>query len=116
LIRRGGCPYVTKIVNAASAGARAIIIYNNEARNLIGELTSPIPNFDALTISASDGQFIIRQLRARGNGEVTLSLDLNNSEIPVEDSGTLADFTSWGLSPDFFIKVSIALLNRYVIL
>ncbi|KAJ3100388.1 hypothetical protein HDU96_010358 [Phlyctochytrium bullatum] len=106
LIRRGSCPFSTKIQNARDAGAIAVLIYNRAPTSL-GEIVSPIPGYPVLTISGADGEHLINLLKLRGNGQVAVTFDRNMTTFPVEGATLPSDFTSWGLNNDWSVKPNI---------
>ncbi|KAI9333345.1 peptidase S8/S53 domain-containing protein [Zopfochytrium polystomum] len=106
LIRRGTCLFVTKINNAFAAGARGIIIYNKFPGS-IGEIDSPISGFPVLTISGTDGEYLISRLIKDGNGNVSVLFAQKDSVFPVDGAGQVTDFSSWGPSPDLSVKPDI---------
>jgi aminopeptidase YwaD len=72
LVQRGELTFSDKVANAATAGAAAVIVYNNEAGPFRGELEeeSAIP---AVGISQEDGQ---RLLALLAQGPVTVDLSV----------------------------------------
>lgn len=73
LVSRGDIRFVDKVNAAAEAGARAVIIFNNQPGNFSGSLigASAIP---AVSVSQSDGQELRQAIRA-GQGTVRLTID-----------------------------------------
>ncbi len=74
VIRRGGCPFVTKVLNAQNAGATAAIIVNNissfpfDMGGTDGSITIP-----AIMVSKTDGEAIIAELASGVNATMSLS-------------------------------------------
>ncbi|HEY4551789.1 MAG TPA: M28 family peptidase [Bacillaceae bacterium] len=67
LIKRGELSFSEKVVNAANAGASAVIIFNNSAGGFSGTLGAPNPNHvPAVAISMADGERLAAQL---GSGQ-----------------------------------------------
>jgi aminopeptidase YwaD len=61
LIERGTLLFEEKVINAATSGALAVVIYNNEAGTFFGSANNvPIPS---VTISQSEGQMLVAALR-----------------------------------------------------
>ncbi len=61
LIERGDLLFNDKVINAAAAGARAAIVFNNGPGNFLGSLTSS--SIVAISISQEDGQRLLNDLR-----------------------------------------------------
>jgi Zn-dependent M28 family amino/carboxypeptidase len=61
LIERGGCTFKIKATNAQTAGAAAVVIYNNIAGQLNGTLGSPGQNIPVLGTLQSIGQELAGQ-------------------------------------------------------
>lgn len=94
LLERGKLTFTQKVYNAAKAGAKAVIIYNNTNGSFIGNLeqTMQIP---ATSITKKDGE----QIKKVGN--------LVARTILIEEKDILADFSSrgpvtstWEIKPD----------------
>ncbi|KAG0167333.1 hypothetical protein DFQ28_006295 [Apophysomyces sp. BC1034] len=102
LISRGGCLIVDKIIKAQSAGAVAVIIYNN----VPGIVTPSAPEQDVhieyAGISHADGETLFRYLQQHP-GE-TAHFPKNSKSFPIPTAGTISSFSSWGLGPDLSIK------------
>lgn len=78
LIERGGLQFQQKVANAAAAGARAAIIYNNEPGSFLGSLTEgAIP---AISISREDGQALLRDAQA---GTLRGSISVGGLDGPI---------------------------------
>ena len=69
LIQRGGCPFAVKATNAQTAGAAAVVIYNNAAGPLNGTLGTPGYNIPVIGTLQSIGVDTVTQL---AGGPVTL--------------------------------------------
>ncbi|WDE05621.1 S8 family serine peptidase [Thalassomonas viridans] len=94
LISRGSCNFSDKIINAADAGASAVIVYNNRggddaALTMSGLEDTTIPS---VFVSENSGNAIISALADNA--------DLNATFVPVQvveaDGGEMADFSSRG--------------------
>ncbi|KAJ3115154.1 hypothetical protein HDU96_001120 [Phlyctochytrium bullatum] len=100
LIRRGSCTFATKIINARQAGADGVILYNRSPESL-GGVVNPIENFPVFTVSGADGEKLIGVIQTRGNGNVTLEFQKNETIVGVPYGGKLASFSSWGPALDW---------------
>ncbi|MBO9129210.1 S8 family serine peptidase [Bacillus sp. 165] len=89
LIQRGEITFVDKIKNAAKAGAKAVIVYNNvdgEIPSYLGEAVGLIPSF---RLTKADGE----RLKALGNNA---SLTFGTLASTKTEGDTLASFSSRG--------------------
>jgi hypothetical protein len=107
LIERGTCPFSTKVTNASSAGARAVIVYNNTLGAqpfTMGGLTSITT--PAVMVSNPDGLALKSFVAA--NPAATLTIDVSSTVVAAPTTpDILLDFSSRGPSPDFGIKPDI---------
>ncbi|MEO6949356.1 MAG: M36 family metallopeptidase [Ginsengibacter sp.] len=99
LIDRGNCAFAIKVKNAQTAGAKAVIIINNDAANpteVIGmggdDNSITIP---AVMISLQDGAAIKNQLQNNVTVNVTLAADNNDADL---DNGIIAHEYTHGIS------------------
>lgn len=89
LVSRGSCSFAEKSAAAASAGAEAVLIYNNEAGPLEGTLGAQTPDLaPTVGILQSEGQDL---LAALANGPVLADLDLQQHIDSVETFNIIAD-------------------------
>ena len=94
LISRGSCNFSDKIINAADAGASAVIVYNNrdgdDSSLLMGELdNTTIPS---VFISENSGNAIIGALTQ----DATVRATFTPIQVVEADGGEMADFSSRG--------------------
>ncbi|WP_281559272.1 S8 family serine peptidase [Thalassomonas sp. RHCl1] len=94
LISRGSCNFSDKIINAADAGASAVVVYNNQggddsALSMSGLAGTSIPS---LFISENSGKAIIGALAE----DPALSASFAPFQIAEADGGEMADFSSRG--------------------
>jgi subtilisin family serine protease len=115
LIRRGGCGFYEKAINAQAAGAVAVVLYNN-IPGLVGATVAPPPDPPGLPpvtipvvgISDVDGALIDSRLQSGGPGSVTLTWTTELGSFPnVPGAGLIASSSSYGLAPDLTIKPDI---------
>ncbi|CRK33114.1 Minor extracellular protease vpr like protein [Verticillium longisporum] len=107
LVRRGSCAYTVKQQNLAAAGAKYVLIYNNEG-------TLQKPPFDATSpaliaaISADAGVAIVNTIKAGGN--VTADFSINPEQVVAIDydaGGRPSIFTSWSATYDLQFKPDV---------
>ncbi|KAH7305585.1 aminopeptidase Y [Stachybotrys elegans] len=92
-VGRGACPFSQKALNAAAAGAVAVIVYNNEPGMLSGTLGTPNPDYAAAVgISQEDSVAILAALAA---GEVTVDFNLDAVAENRVNYNVIAE-TRWG--------------------
>lgn len=96
LISRGGCSFLDKVTNAATAGATSVVVYNNNAANedeaiAMGSLeTTTIP---AVMVSLKSGNAILADLATDPTMELTIDPAIKVSNAKGDD---MADFSSRG--------------------
>jgi subtilisin family serine protease len=109
-ISRGQCTFSSKVTNASSAGARAVIVYDNvpgEAPDYVSMAGLSSSGPPVMMISNSDGLNLKTFLAA--NPGTTVSIDASNVEQSVPTTpGILAWFSSRGPSADFGIKPDLS--------
>ncbi|KAH8738208.1 peptidase S8/S53 domain-containing protein [Ilyonectria robusta] len=101
LIRRGTCEFISKATNAAEAGAKYIIVYNNEA-GVIPYDVSPVDGIKAAAmVTPEQGEKWIKLLQAGSKVVVEMS-DGSDGKVTFEQvrndltGGAVSTFTSWG--------------------
>jgi minor extracellular serine protease Vpr len=94
LIKRGGFTFTEKAKNAQTAGAIAVLIYNNTAGNFSGSLEQSL-TIPVASLSKRDGLFLQKK------SHLTARLEM------IEEKDLLADFSSrgpvtgsWDIKPD----------------
>lgn len=105
LVRRGTCSFYEKARNAQSAGAAAVVLYNNAP----GALTPTVAGSPAITIpvvmiSQVDGNALDAKITA---GTTSLTWTAQTVTNPVATAGRISSFSSYGLSPDLALKPDI---------
>jgi minor extracellular serine protease Vpr len=105
LIRRGGCGFHEKVVNAQNAGATGVVIYNNGAGRVTPNVTGPaqilIP---VVSITAADGELIDDRL---AGGPVDLTWTTQTVQEPIANGGLISASSSYGLNPELDIKPDV---------
>ena len=106
LIKRGDLAFTDKITNAAKAGAKAVIIYNNEANGdaLINMQYPEGQTVPAIFMGNSGGALIKANA---ANADFTVSFNGGQAHAANPGAGQMSDFTSWGLTPDLEFKPEI---------
>ncbi len=105
LIRRGTCSFYIKAFNAQTAGATAVILYNNAA----GALNPTVAGVSAITIpvvaiTATQGAALDALIAA---GATTLNWDAGYVAFPYGTGGLISGFSSFGLPPDLSFKPNL---------
>ncbi|HSM44965.1 MAG TPA: S8 family serine peptidase, partial [Acidimicrobiia bacterium] len=102
LIERGVCAFVAKSQRAYDAGAIAVVIHNNAPGNFNGTLgAQPAEPQIVVSISQEDGNYI------KGLTDPTWTWTEDVAAFPNPGAGLIADFSSYGLSPDLSLKPDI---------
>jgi minor extracellular serine protease Vpr len=107
LMRRGGCAFTVKAVNADAAGAEALVLYNHSPGS-IGPIVNPTPQpqvgIPVVMISKVDGEEIHNRL---ASGPVSLTWhELVTVENP--SGGLISAFSSYGLTAELDVKPDVA--------
>lgn len=99
LVRRGGCTFQEKIERIAEAGARAVVVFNNDDGPLIFMSgTRGSVDIPAVLVGAGDGEALLDRLR---DGEsVELSLEKGRTVRRSDAGNVLARLSSRGANPD----------------
>ncbi|MCC5794696.1 MAG: S8 family serine peptidase [Chromatiales bacterium] len=93
-IQRGGCDFQTKLRNAELAGARAVVVYNNQGAAIVMAGQRGSTNLPAVMIGQEDGERLFDALRSGSVVEIKLDKRLF---LATEDPGNVvAAFSSRG--------------------
>ncbi|HUE84614.1 MAG TPA: S8 family serine peptidase [Vicinamibacterales bacterium] len=106
LIRRGACTFHIKALNAQTAGAMAVVLYNNAPAH-IGSITvagTPAITIPVVGISGTFGTLIDSRL---ASGPVMMTWTDQLDSFPNPLSGLIAASSSYGVSPDLTLKPTI---------
>jgi hypothetical protein len=102
LIRRGTCTFYTKAFNAMSAGASAVVLYNNTAGRFSPTVAgSPAITIPVVAVSDTEGVAINDAIAA---GAQTLNWQTGTGSFVNPTGGLISSFSSYGLSPDLAVK------------
>lgn len=105
LIRRGGCTFHLKSLNAQNAGAIAVVLYNNVAGRFSPTVAGTPPiTIPVVAISDTEGVLINGRLAA---GDVTMTWTNVAYTAVNPTGGMISSFSSYGLSPDLAVKPDI---------
>jgi minor extracellular serine protease Vpr len=107
-IRRGGCGFYNKALNAQHAGADAVVLYNNAA-GALNPTVAPVPAgaepvmIPVAAITAADGQTIFNGVATAH----TLTWTDHTIEVPLATAGVISDFSSFGTDAELQLKPDI---------
>ncbi len=104
LIRRGGCSFRQKALNALAAGAEAVVIYNNVPGRFNPTVGSPPLSIPVVAISLEEGLLIDGRL---ASGSVYMTWTDQLGYFPNSTGGLISSMSSYGLSPDLSLKPDI---------
>lgn len=105
LVRRGGCAFHIKALNAQTAGAAAVVIYNNVPGRINATVVgTPAITVPTVSISDTEGALINSRL-ASGAVDLTWTADIGN--FPSATGGLVSSFSSYGLAPDLTLKPNV---------
>lgn len=97
LVQRGGCDFDVKVLNAANAGASAVIVYSLAGAPIVMEGSTGLSDIPAVMIGQADGNLFIEELDA-GN-DVTVLLEKGLLLEEDEDGNRMAGFSARGPGP-----------------
>lgn len=104
LVKRGTLTFVEKTMNAQTAGAAGIIVYNN-TNGLLSMATSPEIKIPQLFALKSDGDTMKAALDAGQKVSIEFQGDKKTTLNP--SAGQLSTFTSWGATSNLDFKPEI---------
>lgn len=99
LVQRGTCTFYQKALNAQQAGAKALVLYNNQAGTINPSVEGPTPiTIPVVIISQADGV----DLAGQANPVIEWTNQTTSSKDPA--GGQISSFSSWGVSADLTLK------------
>ena len=102
LIRRGTCSFYIKAFNAQTAGAAAVVLYNNAAGALNPTVAGAPPiTIPVVAITAAQGAALNAAIAA---GPTTLTWTGTAVGYPFGTGGLISGFSSFGLAADLNLK------------
>ncbi|MFP5114326.1 S8 family serine peptidase [Bacillaceae bacterium C204] len=104
LVKRGTLTFVEKTMNAQTAGAAGIIVYNN-TNGLLSMATSPEIKIPQLFALKSDGDTMKAALDASQKVSIEFQGDKKTTQNP--SAGQMSTFTSWGVTSNLDFKPEI---------
>ncbi len=105
LVRRGTCTFHQKALNAQTAGASAVVLYNNAPGRVSPTVAgTPAITIPVVAITAADGAAISNALDAEPQ---TLTWQSTLGTFTNPTGGLISSFSSYGLSPDLSLKPDI---------
>lgn len=110
-ITRGSISFVDKVTNAVNAGAKAVVIYNNQPGTINMDLTNYTGTAPAVSITEAEGDMVLSHSdEADGGayytGKMQIAAEIGTSK-PGTDYG-ISDFSSWGVPGSLELKPEIA--------
>ena len=105
LIRRGTCTFYVKAFNAMTAGAAAVVLYNNVAGALSPTVAGTPPiTIPVVAITAADGALLNGRIAA---GPTTLTWTNETGTFVNPTGGLISSFSSYGMTADLILKPDI---------
>jgi hypothetical protein len=104
VVSRGSITFSEKVVNAAAAGAVALIVYNNTT----GTINMSIDDYQipAVSVLQTTGAAMEAALEADPNATVHFDEELTNFEN--ENAWLMCEFSSWGTTSDLAFKPALS--------
>ena len=100
LVKRGSLAFTDKETNAADAGAKAMIVYDNTEGDLLSMQTQE--KIPMVAISKADGEKLVK----REEKKIKVSKEFVG-KFDLLTAGQMSDFSNWGVSPDLKLKPEI---------
>ena len=111
LISRGALTFVEKLKNAAKAGAVGALIYDNTDSAELVNMAVDDGQIPCAAISKSDGL----ALAAEAAGDMTITVVTDKGKtMPAPNAGGMADYSSWGVTPDLRLKPDVPAPGSYI--
>lgn len=105
LIRRGTCTFYTKAFNAMSAGAAAVVLYNNVAGRFSPTVAgTPAITIPVVAISDTEGVAINNAIASEAQ---TLNWQSGTGTFVNPTGGLISSFSSFGLNAELDVKPDI---------
>jgi subtilisin family serine protease len=106
LIRRGTCSFFEKALNAQTAGAIGVVLYNNAAGFVNPTVAGATPiTIPVVAVTAAEGALLDGRIEA---GDTFLTWTDQRASFPNPTGGTISGFSSYGLAADLSFKPDIA--------
>lgn len=87
MIERGGCSFLSKTIQAERAGARAVIVYDNNSDNddayidMVQDDTSRETRIPSLFLLGKDGHIILKTLKSRNLNHALINIPINMTGV-----------------------------------
>lgn len=105
LIKRGSISFVDKTINAQSAGASGVIIYNEDGQEgFVSMSTSPMVKIPSVFIRNSDGKRLMKLI----NKDIKANFTNNKILVESSEAGDFVESSSWGPTPSLDFKPQIS--------
>jgi subtilisin family serine protease len=112
LIRRGTCSFYQKAFNAQTAGAAAVVLYNNAAGRINPTVAGTPPiTIPVVSVSDTEGVLINNRLAA---GPVSMTWTASEASFPNATGNLISSFSSYGLAPDLTFKPDIGAPGGFI--
>ncbi len=113
LISRGGCGFAEKIANATSAGARAVVVFNNRPGTPFSMGALENTTIPGVMVPQADGELIRDEVIANTGMamDTTATLTVQDPAQAAVDMGSadiVADFSSRGPNDENIVKPDVA--------
>ena len=103
LVQRGEIPFITKTENAMDAGAKGIIVYNNNPESTFYKNQGHWDMIPFMMVKKDVGEKVEQAI---ADGTDTISFETSKKEEGPE-VGKPTDFSSWGTTPSLELKPEI---------
>jgi minor extracellular serine protease Vpr len=108
LIRRGGCTFHVKALNAQNAGAIAVVLYNNVPGLFSATVAGPVPiMIPVVSVSDGDGVDLSGRIPTALTSTVDITWTNQTGTFPNPTGGLISSFSSYGLNAELGLKPNI---------
>ncbi|CCA68627.1 related to subtilisin-like serine protease [Serendipita indica DSM 11827] len=104
LIRRGSCPFVTKLANVADKGARIALVYNNGGSPVSFE-PERIPG---ALIDTDAGAYLLQQYLAGSPPTISFPQSGGAGTVNNPTGGLMSSYSTYGPTFDAYLKPSVS--------
>ncbi len=100
LVKRGELSFKEKVTNAQLAGAKGIVVFNNENDEVVA-MGGRRVNIPAIFIGKSNGEYL------KANKSIKITFDGSFGQYSNPNKGKMSEFSSWGTATNLDFKPEV---------